>query len=157
MVFLSYVNLPAEFVRLVPSDVLRQLPVPVNAALVGFVLYAVFYVTLSIPLGLLASAIMFLMLIGANVAVARYPAEAIWVALAVHVVAWLFQFWGHGAWEKRAPALLDNLFQALFVAPMFVLIQYLMGLGFLADFHAAIKPEVEARVARYKESLKGGK
>jgi hypothetical protein len=40
---------------------------------------------------------------------------------------------------------------------MFVLIQYLMGLGFLADFHAAIKPEVEARVARYKESLKGGK
>jgi len=30
-------------------------------------------------------------------------------ATAVHVFAWVMQFIGHGVFEKRAPALLDNL------------------------------------------------
>jgi len=41
-----------------------------------------------------------------------YPSETIvkW-ALSVHVTAWIAQFMGHGFAERRAPALLDNLFQ----------------------------------------------
>lgn len=30
-------------------------------------------------------------------------------ALALHVVCWIAQFYGHGVHEKRSPALLDNL------------------------------------------------
>lgn len=30
-------------------------------------------------------------------------------AVVLHVIAWIFQFIGHGFAEKRAPALLDNL------------------------------------------------
>ncbi|CAN0360727.1 unnamed protein product, partial [Phaeothamnion confervicola] len=41
---------------------------------------------------------------------------------AVHVAGWLAQFWGHGVHEGRAPALLDSLFQAIFIAPLFVLL-----------------------------------
>lgn len=42
------------------------------------------------------------------------------VAVGVHVVCWILQFIGHGKFEGRKPALLDNLVQALFLAPMFV-------------------------------------
>ena len=40
--------------------------------------------------------------------------------LYLHVGSWLLQFWGHGVHEKRAPALLSNLSQALLMAPLFV-------------------------------------
>lgn len=39
------------------------------------------------------------------------------------VACWVAQFVGHGVFEKRAPALLDNLFQAIFMAPLFVVIE----------------------------------
>ena len=34
-------------------------------------------------------------------------------------ICWLLQFWGHGAHERRAPALLTNLSQALLMGPLF--------------------------------------
>lgn len=40
------------------------------------------------------------------------------VVFMLHV--YLAQFYGHGVHEGRSPALLDNLFQALFMAPLFV-------------------------------------
>jgi uncharacterized membrane protein YGL010W len=33
------------------------------------------------------------------------------LAVIIHVVAWIAQFYGHGVHEKRSPALIDNLFQ----------------------------------------------
>ena len=39
---------------------------------------------------------------------ARDP-QNVKIALAVHVASWLFQFYGHGVHEGRAPALLDNI------------------------------------------------
>lgn len=33
------------------------------------------------------------------------------VAGAVHVASWIAQLYGHGVWEGRSPALLDNVFQ----------------------------------------------
>lgn len=41
------------------------------------------------------------------------------VGIAVEVFAWIAQFVGHGVYEGRAPALLDNLLQALVLAPFF--------------------------------------
>jgi uncharacterized membrane protein YGL010W len=42
---------------------------------------------------------------------------------AVQVGCWLAQFLGHGLLEGRSPALLDNLLQAFFMAPVFVLLE----------------------------------
>lgn len=42
---------------------------------------------------------------------------------AVHALCWIAQFYGHAAHEKRSPALMDNLFQALLAAPLFVLLK----------------------------------
>ncbi|ETO25300.1 hypothetical protein RFI_11835 [Reticulomyxa filosa] len=40
--------------------------------------------------------------------------------LLLHSVAWIFQFIGHGVIERRKPALLDNLYQSIVLAPFFV-------------------------------------
>ena len=40
----------------------------------------------------------------------------------IHGIAWILQFWGHGVHERRAPALLTNLSQALLMAPLFVVL-----------------------------------
>ena len=46
------------------------------------------------------------------------------MALALHIFAWLAQFWGHFVNEGRAPALMTNLFFAL-LAPFFVTFEFM--------------------------------
>lgn len=41
-------------------------------------------------------------------------------SLAIHIFGWLAQFFGHGVFEGRSPALMDNLL-LIFVAPFFVI------------------------------------
>ncbi len=48
--------------------------------------------------------------------------------LALHIFSWLTQFVGHGIFEKRAPALLDNLL-LMFVAPFFFVFEVLNIVG----------------------------
>lgn len=68
------------------------------------------------------------------------------------VFSWLAQFYGHGAHEKRAPALLDNLRQALVLAPFFVLFEIASFLGFRQD----VLRDVDVIIANRKaELLKG--
>lgn len=55
------------------------------------------------------------------------------LAVGVHVVCWLAQFYGHAVHEKRAPALFDNLLQALVLAPFFVVYEIAFWLGFKLD------------------------
>jgi len=62
--------------------------------------------------------------------------------LAVHIVAWVIQFIGHGVFEKRAPALLDSLDQALLTAPLFVLMEVAFFLGYRQEFHRKIMKKV---------------
>ncbi|KAF3651759.1 hypothetical protein FXO38_16442 [Capsicum annuum] len=45
------------------------------------------------------------------------------VVLAAQLFCWTGQFVGHEVFEKRAPALLDNLTQAFLMAPFFVLLE----------------------------------
>ncbi|KAH9882503.1 hypothetical protein J1614_000739 [Plenodomus biglobosus] len=72
------------------------------------------------------------------------------VAAAVHVVSWILQFVGHGRFEGRKPALLDNLVQALFLAPLFVWYEVLFKLGFYRGLKRGVEEGVEAEVARLR-------
>lgn len=45
-------------------------------------------------------------------------------------ISWAFQFFGHFFFEKRAPALTDNVFQAFLLAPFFVFMELLFVLGY---------------------------
>ena len=78
-----------------------------------FVAVLAWYFTLNAFISLIAFLPLFL--IGAYT-----PA---WVVIAGAIVAWLIQLAGHVIWEKRSPAFLTNLLQAL-IGPLFFIAIY---------------------------------
>ena len=73
-------------------------------------------------------------------------------ALALHIVCWILQFIGHGKFEGRAPALLDNLFQAIFLAPLFVWLELLFALGYRPELQARVRKAVQKEIAKYRSA-----
>jgi len=77
-----------------------------------------------------------------------YP-DVLTVLVVLKILGWVFQIVSHKIWEGRAPALLDNLLQALVLAPFFVLFEGLFCLG----YQPKLKKEVEDRVAKLREEF----
>ena len=86
----------------------------------------------------------------ANYLTLTYGMQANKIAIGVHIVSWLAQFVGHGVYEGRAPALLDNLVQAIFLAPFFVWLEVLFAFGYRPDLKARLDESVEKEVAKFK-------
>ncbi|KAG7562864.1 hypothetical protein FFLO_01693 [Filobasidium floriforme] len=78
------------------------------------------------------------------------------LALLVQLFSWLSQFIGHGAAEGRAPALLDNLLQAVVLAPFFSHLEFLfLAFNYNPKLQAEIKQGVkEDKARRMKEKAK---
>jgi uncharacterized membrane protein YGL010W len=72
------------------------------------------------------------------------------IAVGIHLVSWILQFIGHGKYEGRRPALLDNLVQALFLAPLFVWYECLFKLGFYGELRKSVEEGVEIEIAKLK-------
>ncbi|TYZ68395.1 hypothetical protein PybrP1_000744 [[Pythium] brassicae (nom. inval.)] len=72
------------------------------------------------------------------------------VALPVHLVAWTLQFIGHGVFERRKPALLDSLDQALITAPMFVLLEALFALGFRPELFKRVDKQAKINIQLFR-------
>jgi uncharacterized membrane protein YGL010W len=70
------------------------------------------------------------------------------------VISWIAQFVGHGRFEGRKPALVDNLVQALFLAPMFVWYEVLFKLGFYKKLQAEVDLGIAAEVRRMESEKK---
>lgn len=81
-----------------------------------------------------------------------YGATANYVALGVHIFSWIIQFIGHGKFEGRAPALLDNLVQALFLAPFFVWFEVLFKFGYRPELKSRLDKAVEGKIKEFKSS-----
>lgn len=81
-----------------------------------------------------------------------YGMTANYWALGVHIFSWLAQFVGHGIFEGRAPALLDNLVQALFLAPFFVWLEVLFMLGYRPELKSRLDKAVSKEIAKFKAS-----
>jgi uncharacterized membrane protein YGL010W len=73
------------------------------------------------------------------------------IAIIVHVVSWIAQFIGHGKFEGRAPALLDNLFQAVFLAPLFVWLELLFMVGYRPELQKRVEKAVVVEIAKFRE------
>lgn len=91
---------------------------------------------------------------GTNAAMAANSTLTNQVAISTHIVCWLLQFVGHGAYEGRAPALLDNLFQAIFLAPLFVWLEVLFKLGYRRELQSRVEKAVKIEVAKFKNQKK---
>ncbi len=63
--------------------------------------------------------------------------------LALFIIGWIIQFWGH-KYEGRKPALFDNLLQ-IFMAPSFLIAEVLFMLG----LEEGLKAEIKERMPKY--------
>lgn len=89
---------------------------------------------------------------GANYLTSTYGATATYWALGVHIASWVAQFIGHGVFEGRAPALLDNLVQAVFLAPLFVWLEVLFAMGYRPELKKRLDHAVEQDIAKFRAS-----
>lgn len=101
------------------------------------------------------------------IAFSQRPGYLIWAGL-LQAASWVAQFLGHGLAEKRAPALLDNLiggmifFQlcqsllthstAVVLAPFFVHLEILFGLGYRPAMHKRINNEIGKEITKIRKA-----
>ncbi|KAL6906835.1 ER membrane protein [Trichoderma evansii] len=128
-----------------------------NLGTIGAVLYASLYLLLEPVAGFVLAAFCIGSTAFVNSWHLRDPTLTFQVALGVHIASWIAQFIGHGAFEGRAPALLDNLIQAIFLAPMFVWLEMLFKLGYRRELQARVEKAVVKEIAKFETASKNGK
>ncbi|KAG1342539.1 putative endoplasmic reticulum membrane protein YGL010W [Cocos nucifera] len=124
-------------------------------AFVFALIYALFYVLMEPKAGSLAAALCFLCWLGSSSLAAHLGFSLAWkVVLAAQLFCWTGQFIGHGVFEKRAPALLDNLSQAFLMAPFFVLLEALNFFRYepYPGFHSNVSTKIEAARKEWQTS-----
>ncbi|KAK4696419.1 2-hydroxy fatty acid dioxygenase, partial [Lecanoromycetidae sp. Uapishka_2] len=125
---------------------------PPNLGTIATLLYASLYILMEpVAGGILAP----LLLAGTAYSkhlTTEYGAMANQWALGVFVASWVAQFVGHAAFEGRAPALLDNLIQAIFLAPFFVWMEILFYMGYRPELKARVESAVQKEVERFHKS-----
>ena len=128
-----------------------------NWSLVVSAVYILYYLSIEQPL---AGPLAALMVLGgyflANTWHASDP-ECWKLALGIHVFCWVAQIFGHQHYEKRAPAFLDNLMQALFMAPLFVLLEVMFQFGYKPEFHKKAFALAMKNIAEFRSGHPKGK
>ena len=123
---------------------------PLNlGAFVAFV-YSGFCILLEPVVGTILLPIIFGWTVYANHLTATYTYYANSVGIVVEIVAWILQFIGHGVFEGRAPALLDNLLQSFILAPFFVFMEVLFKFGYRPELRQRVEGAVEKEIAKFK-------
>ncbi|EMD67277.1 hypothetical protein COCSADRAFT_178975 [Bipolaris sorokiniana ND90Pr] len=153
--FLFGTNTPTLPIRTHP--LLTRLHLPPNLGTLAAATYSTLYLLLSPNLaGATITPIVLSLASASNYLTSRFSKTKVnSIAVAVHVVSWILQFVGHGKYEGRKPALLDNLVQALFLAPLFVWYEALFKLGFYKELKRKVEEGVEEEVGRMREGKKG--
>ncbi|PKI63273.1 uncharacterized endoplasmic reticulum membrane protein C16E8.02-like [Punica granatum] len=118
-------------------------------------IYAVAYVLMDVKAGSLAALLCMACWVTASSLARTLGFSLAWkVVLAAQLFCWTGQFIGHGVFEKRAPALLDNLAQAFLMAPFFVLLEVLQ-IVFKYEpypgFHVSVNQKIEAEIKEWQE------
>jgi len=131
---------------------------PLNVGTFGAFLYSAIYILLEPIVG----GIMAPLIIGgtayANYLTLTYGKSANIASGVVQAISWIFQFVGHGVFEGRAPALLDNLVQALVLAPFFVTFEVLFMLGYRPELKTRLDKAIEEELKRLnREKPKKGR
>ncbi|XP_058193096.1 2-hydroxy-palmitic acid dioxygenase mpo1-like [Rhododendron vialii] len=127
-----------------------------NFGLLFTLIYALFYVLMDKKAGSLAAVLCLTCWVSASLLAKNLEFSLAWkVVLAAQLFCWTGQFIGHGVFEKRAPALLDNLAQAFLMAPFFVLfeaLQWLFGYEPYPGFDVTVKAKIDADIKEWKEA-----
>lgn len=101
--------------------------------------FAIFYCLLYFPTGLLAALILSLVNVSLD---KKWINLSLKQELTLFITGWICQFIGHGVFEGKKPALLDNLMQSLVLAPYFILFELLFKLGFMPILHDQLDRDI---------------
>ncbi|KAF4394799.1 hypothetical protein CsatB_019056 [Cannabis sativa] len=119
------------------------------------IIYSLFYIALEVKSGSLAALLCMTAWILSSFLAQVLGFSLTWkVVLITQIVCWIGQFIGHGVFEKRAPALLDNLVQAFIMAPFFVLLeamQKFLNYEPYPGFQAKVEALIDAEINDWKE------
>ncbi|KAF7714360.1 Uncharacterized protein PECH_001925 [Penicillium ucsense] len=140
---------------LVPTpEFLTSNYLPLNAGTIGAFIYAFFYILLEPCAGGLLAPLVVCFAAAGNYLLGTYSSDVNYWAGGIHVISWLAQFVGHGKFEGRAPALLDNLVQAFLLAPLFVWMEILFFFGYRPELKARMDKNVEMEIAKFRKEQK---
>jgi 2-hydroxy fatty acid dioxygenase len=156
MVFVPLILITAQGLgtRLkVPASLLKDLPLDpqyyqyVNAGALAVLIYSLDYLSLDLFFGVISTPIMVYLNVKSTDYLDESGSHGLLIYWGIQIFSWLIQFVGHGVFEHRAPALLENLNQALLLAPLFVMFEIANLFGFRKDImkevDELVKPEVE--------------
>jgi len=124
-----------------------------NPCLILFAILAPIYIYVDFASGLITSIqYPLLSFLTKDIHFSLFGLSDLKTSVILHVFSWIMQFLGHGAFEKRKPALLDNIF-LVFNAPVFVNIELM---NFLFKYKDAeleeTKRHIEQDIALYRKS-----
>jgi uncharacterized membrane protein YGL010W len=125
---------------------------PVNLGTVTALGYSTLYVLMEPVAGSMIAPLIVGGTAYSNHLIGKYGSTANKWAIAINVVAWIAQFVGHGKFEGRAPALLDNLVQAIFLAPFFVWMEVLFFLGYRPELKARVDKAIMEEIKQFKKA-----
>lgn len=118
--------------------------VPITAATVLVGATMLYYLRLDLMFGLIATLVYGSLLLAAHQVAPLGYAIGIAVFLGFQALGWGTQIYGHYVFEKKKPAFLDNLFQALVSAPLFIIADICFHLGLRKDLEADIQQRLAA-------------
>jgi len=144
--FLFGTNTPA-----IPTPEWLTIPnLPLNLGTLACTTYTGLYILMEPVAGAMLAPLLFGATAYSNHLTSTYGMKANYIAIGVHILSWIVQFIGHGVFEGRAPALLDNLVQAIFLAPFFVWLEILFALGYRPELKSRLDQAIKAEVAKFK-------
>ncbi|KAH8914994.1 DUF962-domain-containing protein [Atractiella rhizophila] len=126
----------------------------VNSSLLTAVGYTTYFIILEPLAGILYAPILLTLGLTANAFYASDPSTHFQYAVILHVVCWIAQFVGHGKFEGRAPALLDNLFQSVVLAVFFVWVEVLFGLGYRPQLRKRVNNRIGKEILAFRSGKK---
>ncbi|EZF71074.1 hypothetical protein H105_06704 [Trichophyton soudanense CBS 452.61] len=124
---------------------------PPNGGTIAAFVYLMLYMLMEPVAGAMLTPLLLSGTAYTNYLLAAYGQTAVYWSLAVQGVAWILQFVGHGVFEGRAPALLDNLVQAFFLAPFFVWLEVLFYLGYRHELKSRLDAAIAKEVAKFNK------
>ncbi|CAG8497905.1 5474_t:CDS:2 [Paraglomus brasilianum] len=128
-------------------------PFEPNLAFFAALFYVCYYLLLEPIAGLIYAPIILGMAYNATEFMKTYPGHN-YLAGIVHVGSWIVQFIGHGVFEKRSPALKDNIAQALLLAPLFVWLEVLFATGYRPALQKRVEAKVNTAITKFKAGQK---
>lgn len=108
----------------------------VSVAMVFTLIVLIYYLWLHVKLAM--GMVVFILPVLYSTEALAGSAHALWIAIGVFVVGWIFQLIGH-KYEKAKPAFIDDLNQLL-IGPFFLMAEVYFALGWEKELEAEITP-----------------